>query len=218
MIINNKVYINNRLQNLDETTQYVYQVKFHENILNREFFEDKSIKVVESINLDNNIGKFLMTPVKSSQFRTLKVVDSLHIQNVSPENDFVNCFPQKEGYNWNKYNFGPLVIPQKGVTVLLKIKTLALYKRIIKEYEENELEIKDSIIYINGNETQKYTFKMNYYFVMVDNRHYSKDSRYWGFLPEDHVIGKAWFIWLSLDPNKKGFKKIRWERMFRKVE
>ena len=87
--------------------------------------------------------------------------------------------------------------------------------RIIGTYEENDLQVKDSVIYINGEVADSYTFKMNYYWMMGDNRHSSADSRYWGFVPEDHVVGKAYFIWLSLDKDKSFFDKIRWKRMFR---
>ena len=93
--------------------------------------------------------------------------------------------------------------------------TLPLYARIIGTYEENDLQVKDSVIYINGEVADSYTFKMNYYWMMGDNRHSSADSRYWGFVPEDHVVGKAYFIWLSLDKDKSFFDKIRWKRMFR---
>ena len=95
------------------------------------------------------------------------------------------------------------------------MKTLPLYARIIGTYEENDLQVKDSVIYINGEVADIYTFKMNYYWMMGDNRHSSADSRYWGFVPEDHVVGKAYFIWLSLDKDKSSFDKIRWKRMFR---
>ena len=90
-------------------------------------------------------------------------------------------------------------------------------KKIIRDYEKNNLEIINNKIFINGEETNEYTFKMDYYWMMGDNRHNSLDSRYWGFVPEDHVVGKALFIWMSWDKNKKGINKIRWNRLFNAV-
>jgi signal peptidase I len=107
-----------------------------------------------------------------------------------------------------------LYIPKKGVTIDLTIKNLPIYSRIIETYERNKLKVKDGVIYINDKPADKYTFKMDYYFMMGDNRHKSADSRYWGFVPEDHIVGKAVFIWLSLDKDKKFLSKIRWNRMF----
>ena len=100
----------------------------------------------------------------------------------------------------------------------LNIGNLPLYERIIDVYEENDLEVKGGDIYINGEKATSYTFKMNYYWMMGDNRHNSADSRYWGFVPEDHVVGKASFIWLSLDQNKSFPANIRWNRLFTKVK
>ncbi len=128
------------------------------------------------------------------------------------------CFPYSANYPWTADNFGPMTIPAKGATVELNIGNLPLYERIIDVYEENDLEIKGGDIYINGEKATSYTFKMNYYWMMGDNRHNSADSRYWGFVPEDHVVGKASFIWLSLDQNKSFPANIRWNRLFTKVK
>jgi signal peptidase I len=118
---------------------------------------------------------------------------------------------------WNRDNFGPIYIPEEGKTVALNFMTLPFYSRIITEYEKNKLEIKGSEIYINGLKTKTYTFKQNYYWMMGDNRHRSEDSRYWGYVPADHIVGKPVFIWMSWDTNGKGFGKIRWERLFTTV-
>jgi signal peptidase I len=112
---------------------------------------------------------------------------------------------------WSVDNFGPLWIPKKGVTIQLTPKNIACYKRAIKVYENNEWEERDGKIFINGKETTTYTFKMNYYWMMGDNRHRSQDSRFWGFVPEDHVVGEAWLIWMSWE------KGVRWSRMFRTI-
>ena len=124
---------------------------------------------------------------------------------------------------WNRDNFGPIYIPQKGKTVALTTETLPFYKRIITEYEKNnngdknDLKVIGSEIRLNGSIVKNYTFKQNYYWMMGDNRHNSEDSRYWGFVPEDHIVGKPIFIWMSWDTNGKGLNKIRWDRVFTTV-
>lgn len=123
-------------------------------------------------------------------------------------------FPHSKKYNWNVDNFGALVIPKQDATVSLNLDNLPLYSRIISIYENNKLEVKGNDILINGVKANSYTFKMNYYFMMGDNRHNSADSRFWGFVPEDHIVGKAVFVWLSLDPDATSiFTKVRWNRV-----
>jgi len=128
-----------------------------------------------------------------------------------------NIFPSNKRYEWNVDNFGPLKIPAKGATIELTIDNLPLYRRIIGVYENNELKTDGQSIYINGEKTDSYTFKMDYYWMMGDNRHNSADSRYWGFVPEDHVVGKASFIWLSLNKDKTFLGKIRFGRIFQDI-
>ena len=119
-------------------------------------------------------------------------------------------------YKWNQDNYGPIYIPKKGATVAINMKTLPLYKRIIGVYEQNDLAIKGNDIYINGRKATSYTFKMDYYWMMGDNRHNSADSRYWGFVPEDHIVGTPSIIWLSLDHDYKLTEGgIRWSRIFK---
>ena len=128
-------------------------------------------------------------------------------------------FPNKIPFDWNEDNFGPLVIPKKGMTVNLNKENLPLYKKIIAEYEANELETSPSEIRINGNPTDQYTFKKDYYWMMGDNRHKSEDSRFWGFVPDDHIVGKPIFIWFSIKGINDGIKNwsIRWDRVFTTV-
>jgi len=118
---------------------------------------------------------------------------------------------------WNRDNFGPIYIPKKGATVALNAQSLPFYKKIINEYEKNDLKVNGNEIRINGKIATTYTFKQNYYWMMGDNRHNSLDARYFGYTPEDHIVGKPVFIWLSLDPKGKGLNKIRWDRMFTTV-
>ena len=133
-----------------------------------------------------------------------------------PDSD-VTIFPFSSDYKWTRDNFGPLWIPAKGAEVELTMENLPLYRRIITSYEGNTLEIKDGKIFINSEEAQSYTFQQDYYFMMGDNRHNSLDSRYWGFVPEDHIVGKPAVIWLSIDGNKKFPNNIRWRRFFKFV-
>ncbi|WP_183575825.1 signal peptidase I [Mucilaginibacter sp. X5P1] len=117
-------------------------------------------------------------------------------------------------FKWNVDNYGPIIIPKRGWTVTLDSLTFPVYGRAIEIYEHNKVSVSGNDIFINGVKTNTYTFKMNYYWMMGDNRHDSEDSRYWGFVPEDHIVGKALFIWMSWDDNASFFGKIRWSRLF----
>ncbi len=123
-------------------------------------------------------------------------------------------------YKWNRDNFGPLTVPRKGQTIQLNEQTIALYGTIIDKYEDNKnVAVSSTGITIGGQPIRSYTFKQDYYFMMGDNRHNSADSRYWGFVPEDHIVGKAVFVWMSLDPNPgKWYNKIRGNRLFRTID
>lgn len=128
-----------------------------------------------------------------------------------------HIFPHNPEYPWNEDYYGPLWMPEAGSTIKLDSSNIDFYSRIIDVYEDNDLEIRDGLFYINGELSDSYTFKMNYYWMMGDNRHNSADSRYWGFVPEDHIVGKPKFIWLSIDKEAKGLKRIRFKRMFRGI-
>ena len=129
-------------------------------------------------------------------------------------------FPNSLPYGWNEDNFGPLTIPKKGSTVALNEYNLPLYKKIIREYEGNRLEKDETTIYINGKATKEYTFQQDYYWMMGDNRHRSEDSRFWGFVPENHVVGKPILIWFSIEGINDGIRnwKIRWDRIMTTVK
>ena len=129
---------------------------------------------------------------------------------------YKTIFPFSSSFRWTRDNFGPLWIPSVGDTVKLSKSNLPLYERIIRDYEHHKLYVrKDGAIIIDGEETTDYVFKQDYYFMMGDNRHNSLDSRYWGFVPEDHIVGRPLFVWLSTDPNKSFPANIRWDRFFK---
>ena len=120
-----------------------------------------------------------------------------------------------DGYTqWTRDNYGPVWIPKKGESIKLTLANLPVYERCIHVYEGNDLEVKNGKIFINGKQASSYTFKMDYYWMMGDNRHNSADSRYWGFVPEDHIVGKPLFVRWSSDPDRHGFSGIRWSRLF----
>jgi signal peptidase I len=146
-----------------------------------------------------------------SDTRVLKIV-------VEPDSEGFT-YPVEAHLGWSRDNYGPILIPKKGLTIKLSPNNLLLYKRCIEAYERHSVAIdSNGAIMIDGEAKDTYTFAMDYYFMMGDNRHNSADSRYWGFVPEDHVVGKPVLLWLSLDKDKGLFSgKIRWHRMFRKV-
>lgn len=131
-----------------------------------------------------------------------------------------HLFPGYEAVDWNKDNYGPIVVPRKGSTVDLTPENAALFGEIIRNYDGNEgVSLKGGKITQNGKVLEKYTFRQDYYFMMGDNRHNSADSRYWGFVPADHIVGKAVFVWMSIDPDPTSFfSKIRWDRLFKVIQ
>lgn len=140
-------------------------------------------------------------------------------KRISSKGEREEVFPNLTSLNWNKDNYGPVYIPQKGATVALNTESLPYYKRIIVEYEKNGLKVEDGKIYLNGSSepTDSYTFQQDYYWMMGDNRHNSEDSRYWGYVPFDHVVGKPVFIWFSWNSDGQGISKVRWDRLFTTV-
>ena len=142
----------------------------------------------------------------------------LSIENM-PDEPIDGLYPVNKITGWTLDNYGPVWIPKKGETIDLTLDNLPVYERPIHAYEGNRIEVKDGKIYINGQETTRYTFKMDYYWMMGDNRHNSADSRFWGFVPEDHIVGKPIFIWLSLDQDRGWLDgKVRWNRLFKYVD
>ena len=159
-----------------------------------------------------------LTEAGAERFKNTPGVTAV-IRQISRDIDKANygkgVFPHVN--KWNSDNYGPVYIPEQGKTVELNSETLPFYKTIIDDYENNDLKVNGTEIRINGKVATSYTFKQNYYWMMGDNRHNSEDSRYWGFVPENHIVGKPIFIWLSIDPNGKGINKVRWDRVFTTV-
>jgi len=163
----------------------------------------------------NRVGyDMFLTEETAEKLRNMDNVTMVRRYICPPNND---VFPQWETPRWSQDNYGPIWIPQKGTTVALTTKNLPLYRRIIEVYEGHTLEVDGETIRIDGAPATEYTFGMDYYWMMGDNRHNSADSRFWGFVPEDHIVGKASFVWLSLEANKSFPANIRWRRLFRKV-
>jgi len=159
-----------------------------------------------------------LTDENASKLKNNPIVKSITKQLTPGGNYDSSIFPHNSQYDWSVDNFGPIYIPEAGKTVALNAQSLPFYKRIIEDYEKNDLTVNGSEIYINGKLADSYTFKQDYYWMMGDNRHNSEDARYWGYVPFDHVVGKPVFIWFSWDTNGEGIaNKIRWERVFTTV-
>ena len=165
----------------------------------------------------NLVYRFPMTEAMVAQVKKLPSVKKVIVE---PEVfGGTMYYPVDYDNGWTRDNYGPIWIPKRGATIELTPENLALYRRCIKNYENNELEEKDGVVYINGEKASTYTFKYDYYWMMGDNRHNSADSRSWGFVPEDHIVGKPIMIWLSLDKDRSLFDGgIRWNRLFRWVD
>jgi signal peptidase I len=216
-IVDGQVFVNGKPQKNIPGMQFKYWVSITGNSLNSTAMEKLDI-TPEDI---EGSGSRMLISLTADKFKKLDAMKFVTAKEkfIWPKDDHdINFFPSDSQYSWNLDNFGPLWIPKKGVTVQLTTRNLPLYRRIIDVYEENDLKVKDGVIYINGAIAKEYTFKMDYFWMMGDNRYNSADSRYWGFVPEDHVVGKASFVWLSLDKNKSFLAKIRWERFFMGVK
>jgi signal peptidase I len=161
----------------------------------------------------------LLTNKQVEELSSLPFISSVTNQdktNNGPEDDI---FPSSDYSKWNGDAYGPLVIPQKGMTIPISDSTIAYYGETIRLYEHLEnVSVTNGKLIIDGSVVESYTFSQDYYFMMGDNRHNSLDSRYWGFVPADHIVGKPLFIWLSLDYEADLLHKIRWNRMFTKIE
>jgi signal peptidase I len=214
-IIDGVVYINGKRQKEIPGLQYDFAVSTNGRRLNQKKLMDMGINK-DDIQYSANLA-MLQVPLNDemaeeiSQNRLVSGIEPLIRQADYYDN---KMFPHDARFPWNLDQFGPLYIPKEGATIDINLDNLPLYERIIGYYEGNKLEVKDSVIYINGESANQYTFNMNYYWMMGDNRHRSLDSRYWGYVPEDHIVGKPKFVWLSLNQDKNFPMNIRLRRMF----
>lgn len=214
-IVDSKLIINGKEAYFDEGAQFNYVVQTNGGGFNQTMLHKKGITTEEIFPVAQNT--FIMTLTNESVKKVKQFSQVVSVEKyLQPKDSIIDprlsVFPNNAQYNWTIDNFGPLTVPKKGVTVKLTTKTLPLYRRIIKNYEYNDLQVKGSDIYINGQKVTSYTFKQDYYWMMGDNRHNSQDSRYWGFVPDDHIVGKAVFVWFSRD--SKFGTGIRWDRLF----
>ena len=162
---------------------------------------------------NQTVYQMFLTPEKAAELRTIPYILGVETDHRMDDGPAYNIFPKSKYSPWNGDNFGPLTIPQEGMKIQVNDSTLAFYGETIKNLDHNKnVELKDGKLIIDGKEISEYTFKQNYYFMMGDNRHNSLDSRYWGFVPEDHIVGKGFFIWLSIDKYGTFLDKIRWSR------
>lgn len=212
-VVNGVLYINGQKGDNFPHSKMSYLITTNGTGLSEDFMSENSLDLIQSQ------GNMYLMHVPNDKVEILRKTSNitevkLNAYPVNYTGDM--AFPHDSlNFKWNRDNYGPLVIPKKGVTVNLSSANIALYRRVIANYEGNQFEEKNGKFYINGKETTSFTFQMDYYWLMGDNRHNSLDSRYWGFVPEDHVVGKASFVWLSF---KESLFNIRWSRLLRSVK
>ncbi|MFW5768257.1 MAG: S26 family signal peptidase, partial [Bacteroidota bacterium] len=208
---------NNEPQEHFEGIQFNYEV-----ITDGSLLTDKTLERLDIARRDvEHQGRKYAMPLTEKNLEKIRRINFVtSITKLSKAEGIHNyrIFPHDKNYQWNEDWFGPMYIPKAGETIRLDMTNIPLYERIIGHYEKNDLEIRDDKIFINGKVADSYTFTMNYYWLMGDNRHNSADSRFWGFVPENHIVGEAAFIWLSLDKEKSFPGNIRWNRLFNKVK
>ena len=212
------IYLDGKVNKDPENVQYRYIVKVKKMIPN-DLAHELGISLEDLSYFSTQDMTYNIPLTKKAKEELAKHKDIVVSISDYDNDDTTGIYPLNKITGWTADNYGPIWIPKKGETIDLNLDNLPLYERAIHAYEGNKLEVKDGKIYINGVQTDKYTFKMNYYWMMGDNRHNSADSRYWGFVPEDHVVGKPIFVWLSLNPDRGLFDgKIRWNRIFSFVD
>ena len=213
-IKNRIVYLNGKANKEPDNVQYSYYVKL-KGQMPTELMDELGISNEDMASL-NQYGYLPLTQKAAKKLAARKdIVADIRLNTDAQTGDL---YPLNAYTGWTRDNYGPVWIPKKGATVKLNMKNIAVYERPIRAYVHNDLKVKNGQIYINGRLAHSYTFKMDYYWMMGDNRHNSADSRYWGFVPEDHIVGKPIFIWWSHNPDHPGFSGIRWSRLFNFVD
>ncbi len=222
-IVNGKVFVNGVPQKNYPGIQETYMVRTNGSAINSKILKDLNINP-EEYWFDAAIPGYSNIPLNDSIAKLISQIGNIVEVNKNidvyppdyPDSPLM-LFPFSEQFKWTRDNYGPIYVPAKGAEIGITLENLPLYSRIITTYEGNTLKVKDGYIYINGKIATTYTFSQDYYFMMGDNRHNSLDSRYWGFVPEDHIVGKPKLIWFSTDKHKPFPKNIRWNRLFKFV-
>lgn len=210
-----KVFVNQKPAPLSEHMQFAYRVIAKPKSINRELLRNLNISEGNLVS-DAGVYRLYLTDKQADTISKLPFVNQIRIETSERGFGEPLVFPQHPSIAWNLDNFGPVIVPGKNISIKLNHKNIAIYKQLIV-LEKNNVETEGNKIVINGAETSEYTFKSNYYFVIDDNRDNSKDSRYWGFLPENHIIGKTNLIAFSLNKRNEGLSLIRWKRFFKKI-
>ena len=208
------VYLDGKANKEPENVQYTYFLKLKQAIPD-EMMEELGISMEDLTSL-NTLGYMPLTKAAVAALQARK--DLVESVTLNTEASDLEIYPLNGNKHWTRDNYGPIWIPKKGEKIALTLDNIVIYERPIKVYEGNDLQVKDGKIFINGQETKEYTFKMDYYWMQGDNRHNSADSRYWGFVPEDHIVGKPIFIWWSSDPDRRGLSGVRWSRLGKFVD
>jgi signal peptidase I len=215
-IVNTQVYINGKPLKNAKDQQTSYTVTTDGNDINPQILTDLHIEVLEQT--APNIFEMIIPSANVAVFKGYSNIQSV-IPIVAGIGIYdAEVFPHSPKFKWNIDNFGPIKLPKKDWTIPLNDSTLTLYRRAIETYENNKVTVDGKDILINGKKAGSYTFKMDYYWMMGDNRHNSLDSRFWGYVPEDHVIGKAMITFMSIDSTANIFNKIRWNRILNPID
>lgn len=223
-IVDGRVHINSEPQTVWPGVQSTYAVITNGTRINQKTLDRLGLNIAE-LYYDETLPGYPQMALTASMLEKVKACPNVtaveELDDVYPPDypdSYLMLFPFRENFRWTRDNYGPIWIPKAGVTVELNAEVLPLYERIIRDYEHNSLQVNaDGRIIINGEETDEYTFSQDYYFMMGDNRHNSLDSRYWGFVPEDHIVGRPAVIWLSTDSSRSFPSNIRWRRFLKFV-